>query len=206
MHPKDVLNDDHLQAFIPTQSVDILGKPETQRKPTTFCKALINTFHISITYSKWKWNRSQRWKAPSPTIDYATELIWKRVKVKAIWAKKIATACNIRSLLDDLVFGSKFVQFCIICSLQNSININTVEVDLYSDSLHNGAVKPKNIDKIYFDLESNLFKIVILRNCYRNGTIGRRTILVKMNVQVGDKMRHMISYNIILRRCLYNLW
>ena len=34
-----------------------------------------------------------------------------------------------------LVFGSKDVEFHTICLLQCSININTVEVDLQSDSL-----------------------------------------------------------------------
>ncbi len=43
-----------------------------------------------------------------------------------------------------LVFHSKYVQFPIICSLQYSININTVEVDPYSDLLHICIVKPKN--------------------------------------------------------------
>ncbi len=44
----------------------------------------------------------------------------------------------------DLVFRSKYVQFPIICSLQYSININTVEVDPHSDLLHIYIVKPKN--------------------------------------------------------------
>ena len=43
-----------------------------------------------------------------------------------------------------LVFGSKNVQFHIICSFQHSININTTEIDPHPDSLHNGIVKPKN--------------------------------------------------------------
>ena len=40
----------------------------------------------------------------------------------------------------DLMFDSKYVQICIICSVQYSINMNTVEVDLHSDSLHNDTV------------------------------------------------------------------
>ena len=44
-----------------------------------------------------------------------------------------------------LVFRSKYVQFPIICSLQYSININTVEVDPHSDLLHSCIVKPKNV-------------------------------------------------------------
>ena len=44
----------------------------------------------------------------------------------------------------DLVFRSKYVRFPIICSLQYTININTVEVDPHSDLLHNCIVKPKN--------------------------------------------------------------
>ena len=43
-----------------------------------------------------------------------------------------------------LVFRSKYVQFPIICSLQYSININTVEIDPHSDLLHICIVKPKN--------------------------------------------------------------
>ncbi len=43
-----------------------------------------------------------------------------------------------------LVFCSKCVQFPIICSLQYSINFNTVEVDPHSDLLHICIVKPKN--------------------------------------------------------------
>ncbi len=43
-----------------------------------------------------------------------------------------------------LVFRSKYVQFPIICSLQYSININTVEVDPHSNLLHMCIVKPKN--------------------------------------------------------------
>ena len=43
-----------------------------------------------------------------------------------------------------LVFRSKYMQFPIICSLQYSININTVEVDPHSDLLHICIVKPKN--------------------------------------------------------------
>ncbi len=35
-----------------------------------------------------------------------------------------------------LVFRSKYVQFPIICSLQYSININTVGVDPHPDLLH----------------------------------------------------------------------
>ncbi len=44
-----------------------------------------------------------------------------------------------------LVFRTKYVQFPIICSLQYSININTVEVDPHSDLLHICIVKPKNM-------------------------------------------------------------
>ena len=43
-----------------------------------------------------------------------------------------------------LVFGSKSMQFHIICSFYYSMSINTSEVDPHSDSLHNGIVKPKN--------------------------------------------------------------
>ena len=43
-----------------------------------------------------------------------------------------------------LVLRSKYVLFPIICSLQYSININTVEVDPHSDLLHICIVKPKN--------------------------------------------------------------
>ena len=38
----------------------------------------------------------------------------------------------------------EYVQFPIICSLQYSININTVEVDTHSELLHICIVKPKN--------------------------------------------------------------
>ncbi len=43
------------------------------------------------------------------------------------------------------VFRRIYLQFPIICSLQYSININTVEVDPHSDFLHICIVKPKNI-------------------------------------------------------------
>ena len=46
------------------------------------------------------------------------------------------------------VFRSKYVQFPVICSLQYSININTVEVDPHSDLLHICIAKPKNIDTV----------------------------------------------------------
>ena len=36
------------------------------------------------------------------------------------------------------------LKFRIICSIQSSININTVEFDPHSDSLQNVIVKPKN--------------------------------------------------------------
>ena len=42
------------------------------------------------------------------------------------------------------VFGSKYVQFRIICLLQSIIFINTVAVDLHSGSLQNGIVKVRN--------------------------------------------------------------
>ncbi len=41
-----------------------------------------------------------------------------------------------------LVFHSKYVQFPIICSLQYNININPVEVDPHSDSLHVKKLTP----------------------------------------------------------------
>ena len=50
-----------------------------------------------------------------------------------------------------LVFRSKYVQFPIICSLQYSININTVEVDPHSDLLHIYIVKPKNCYSASFE-------------------------------------------------------
>ena len=42
-----------------------------------------------------------------------------------------------------LVFGSKNVQFHIICSFYDSISINTTDVDPHSDSLHDGIVNLK---------------------------------------------------------------
>ena len=42
------------------------------------------------------------------------------------------------------VFGCKYAQFRIICLLQYSTNISTVEVDPNSDLLKNNMVKPKN--------------------------------------------------------------
>ena len=50
----------------------------------------------------------------------------------------------------DLALRSKYVQFPFICSLQYSININTVEVDPpHSDLLHICIVKPKNRSKYW---------------------------------------------------------
>ena len=40
--------------------------------------------------------------------------------------------------------GGKLVEFRIICSLQLSVNINTIEADPHSDSQNNGILKPKN--------------------------------------------------------------
>ena len=48
------------------------------------------------------------------------------------------------SVCVGLVFGSKYVQFPIICLLQSIIFINTAAVDLHSDSLQNGIVKVQN--------------------------------------------------------------
>ena len=63
------------------------------------------------------------------------------------------------SVCVGLVFASKYVQFCIIyCLLQSIIIINTVEVDLHSDSLQNEIVKVQipRIDKnIIAHLNSN---------------------------------------------------
>ena len=53
----------------------------------------------------------------------------------------------------DLVFFNKYVQFPIICSLQYSININTIEVEPHSDLLHICTVKPKNTT--YISSKSN---------------------------------------------------
>ena len=49
------------------------------------------------------------------------------------------------------MFLSKYVQFRVICSLQYSININTIKVDPHSDWLQNGVVKPKNTYKRLYD-------------------------------------------------------
>ena len=43
----------------------------------------------------------------------------------------------------DFVFGSKYVQFRGICSLQDRIIINTFWVDPHSDLLQNALMKPK---------------------------------------------------------------
>lgn len=43
-----------------------------------------------------------------------------------------------------LVFRSKCVQFRTIYLFHYITSINTVEVDLYPDSLHNGVMEPKN--------------------------------------------------------------
>jgi hypothetical protein len=50
----------------------------------------------------------------------------------------------------SLVFGGKYVAFCIIFSLQYSINIDTFEVDPPSDSLHYAVVKPNNIYSVQY--------------------------------------------------------
>ena len=55
---------------------------------------------------------------------------------------------NVCCIFVGLVFGSKYVQCCIIGPLQQSININTAKVGPQSDSLHNIIVKSKN--KNYF--------------------------------------------------------
>ena len=47
-------------------------------------------------------------------------------------------------MFGSLVFGSKNMQFHIICSFWYSISINTIEDDPHSDSLQNSRVKPKN--------------------------------------------------------------
>ena len=53
------------------------------------------------------------------------------------------------------------VQFPIICSLQYSININTVEVDPHSDLLHIYIVKPKNI----VETMSNVGSTTLFNHC-----------------------------------------
>ena len=72
------------------------------------------------------------------------------------------------------VFRSKYVQFPIICPLQYSKNINTVEVDPYSDLLYICIVKPKNIFHY-----NELFKIAGERTSKRrekkSEKIGKRT-------------------------------
>ena len=61
-----------------------------------------------------------------------------------------------------LVFRSKYVQFPIICSLQYSININTIEVDPHSDLLHISIMKPKNIYKFILQGKYVLYRTVRL--------------------------------------------
>ena len=43
------------------------------------------------------------------------------------------------------MFGNKYMKFRIICSLQYSININTVEADPHSHSLHNNTLNFINL-------------------------------------------------------------
>ena len=82
-----------------------------------------------------------------------------------------------------LVFGSKNMQFHIICSFYNSISINTTEVDPYSDksdSLHNGIVKPKNSQLESFRKSLTpiiaaiklVIMILIFIMSYRNSVLG----------------------------------
>jgi hypothetical protein len=52
------------------------------------------------------------------------------------------------------------MEFRIIFSLQNSININTFEVDPLSDSLHNAVVKPKNRNTAFSQ------STIALEKCY----------------------------------------
>ena len=68
------------------------------------------------------------------------------------------------TVCDGLVFRSKYVQFPIICSLQYSININTVEVDPHSDLLHICIVKPKNtnVGPQTFSTKDHFFGLVTL--------------------------------------------
>ena len=63
----------------------------------------------------------------------------------------------------DVVFGDNYVEFYIICSLQYSININTVEVDPHSDSLQNGIAKPKNV---FLPEPISISRLV---NCFSHG-------------------------------------
>ena len=54
------------------------------------------------------------------------------------------------------VADSKYVQFCTISSL----DINTVEVDPYSDSRHNGMLKPKNCNQLTAHLMFTLLTVL----------------------------------------------
>ena len=63
-----------------------------------------------------------------------------------------------------VVFRSKYVQFPIICSLEYSININTVEVDPHSDLLHICIVKPKNNETITVFGYRMIFKVQLSPN------------------------------------------
>ena len=67
-----------------------------------------------------------------------------------------------------LVFGSKNVQFHIICSPQNSIRVNTVEVDPHPDSsshLHNDNI----VTRLRYRVVTNCY--IRTRPCDKSGNI-----------------------------------
>ncbi len=66
-----------------------------------------------------------------------------------------------------LVFRSKSVQFPIICSLQYSIRVNTVEVDPHSDLLHICIVKPKNTERAKYIFKDALIITVAFQAAQR---------------------------------------
>ena len=109
-----------------------------------------------------------------------------------------------------LVFRSKYVQFPIICSLQYSININTVEVDPHSDLLHICILKCKNTTMIStfraFSTKGLLSKrrrfhyIYIFRYGSCNSFTRQQFIVISTNAAIHRSTHYIFLLLLLCRR------
>ena len=60
------------------------------------------------------------------------------------------------------MFGGKYVQFRVICSLQDRIIINTFWVDPHLDLLQNALVKPKNCCKNVAQFSNEHLELILI--------------------------------------------
>ncbi len=77
------------------------------------------------------------------------------------------------------------MQFPIICSLQYSINIITVEVDPHSDLLHICIVKPKNSHTKFANFLIIVLRAEIVTNFEPKVYVCISSYLLKLNTKEG---------------------